>query len=221
MSLDGLARNLESVLVANEPELTPAPKKLAGDVEGLIVGCTETVKAIAWRFARSTSDGRIDVDDLFSIGMLEICEALAAGRSLAVNNPVAYLCGVARLAMCEEWRRVHEWSTASLDAPLSDDDSQCLADIVPSPAVVAPAAVASKRARALHSAMRRLGSKRQRAVLRRLYGLDGHGRGGSNREIGRSLGLEKSCVCSYVTKGRHALRADARLRKVVGVEVQA
>src|ERR1700674_4331756 len=102
-------RNLESVLAANQPESTPEPTpepvKLAGaDVEGLIVACSETVKAIAWKFARSSSC--VDVEEMYSIGMVVVCEA--ASRAVDLDKPMAYLCGAAKHAMINEWRRVRE-----------------------------------------------------------------------------------------------------------------
>src|SRR5262249_36405634 len=137
---DLVVRNLESVLAANTPEPVSEPvKPLAGmDIEGLILACDESVKSLAWKFARS-SDGRVDVDDLYSIGMLEICECVAAGRLALAGHPVAYLVGVARLAMCEEWRRLYGRSIESLDAPLSDGSSTSLGDLLADPTPVAPA----------------------------------------------------------------------------------
>src|SRR5450755_5127052 len=95
-------------------------------LDALILACSETVKAIAWKFARSSS--RVDADDMYSIGMVEVCEA--APRAVYADNPMAYLCKAAKYAMIEEWRRVRGWSIASLDAPLSDESSLPLIDVL-------------------------------------------------------------------------------------------
>ncbi len=141
-------------------------------LDALILSCSETVMAIAWSFARS-SDGRVDADDMYSIGMLEVCEAVVAGRGIHSDVPVVYLCKAARYAMIEEWRRLHGWSIASLDVPLSDESSLTLIDVLPAP--TPDVSVSSRRTCALNGAMRRLVSSRQRAVLRRRYGLPGYG----------------------------------------------
>ena len=186
-----------------------------GSRSALVVACSESVKALAWRFARGSS--RLDVDDLYSVGMVEVCEAVAAGRGLDAENPVAYLCGVARFAMCDEWRRVHSWSTASLDAPLTDHThSSTLCDVLVAPTALAP--VVSERERALHDALGQL-SARQRAVLRRRFGLEQHG-ATSRRQTGEELRTSESNVKSLQRRGVAALRADAQLCQALGVEVE-
>jgi RNA polymerase sigma factor (sigma-70 family) len=188
------------------------------DAEGLIVACNEPVRALAWKFARN-SNGRVDAEDMYSVGMLEICESVAAGRLDRALDPMAYLVGVARLAMCEEYRRVHGWSTVSLDAPLSssDGDTFSLADLLPAPAP-SPQSVASKKERALHGALGRL-TRRQRAALRRRYALEGRG-ATSRQEAGQELGIKGKSVTNLARRGMRSLRSDARLCAVVGVEVQ-
>jgi RNA polymerase sigma factor (sigma-70 family) len=183
-------------------------------LDALIVECSETVKAMAWKFARSSS--RVDADDMYSIGMVEVCEA--APRAVDADNPMAYLCKAAKYAMIEEWRRVHGWSIASLDAPLSDESSFTLMDVLPAP--TPEVSVPSRRTRALNGAMRRLVSSRQRAVLRRRYGFPGYGLS-NMRETARNLHTTMPVVDHASRRGLGKLRADARLRKVVGVEVQA
>jgi RNA polymerase sigma factor (sigma-70 family) len=189
------------------------------DHSSLIIACSETVRKIAWRFARS-SDGRIDADEMYSIGMLEICEAVAAGRVVNANNPVAYLCGAARLAMAREWRRVYDHACVSLDAPLTSnpgDESFSLVDLVAAPSSAGLVEV-TQQERAVQSALRRLSSPKQRAALKRRYGLSG-GASTSLKETANSLGATVSQVDGAVRRGLRELRNDARLCKAVGVEV--
>jgi len=183
-------------------------------LDALILSCSESVKAMAWKFARSSS--RVDAEDLYSIGMVEVCEA--ASRAVDADNPMAYLCKVAKYAMIEEWWRLHGWSIASLDAPLSDDSSLTLIDVLPAPTPKVP--VPSRRTRALNGAMRRLVSSRQRAVLRRRYGLPGYGMH-SMKETARNLRATVPIVDHASRRGLRKLANDVRLCKVVGVEVQA
>ncbi len=190
-----------------------------GSCEALIIACSESVKGLAWKFARS-SDGRVDVDEMYSVGMVGICECVVAGRLANAENPMAYLYGAARFAMIEEWRRLHECSTVSLDAPLSDDRSNgfCLADTL-SDGSFSSASASSKRVRALHGAMRRLSFARQRAALRRRYGMEGYG-AHNLEEAARALRASKDAAKCLDQRGRHNLARDARLCKVMGVEVE-
>jgi len=183
-------------------------------LDALILACSETVKAIAWKFARS-SDGRVDADDLYSIGMVEVCEA--ASRAVDADNPTVYLCKAARYAMIGEWRRVYRWSIASLDAPLSDESSLTLMDVLPAP--TSEVSVPSRRTRALNGAMRRLVSSRQRAALRRRYGLPGYGMH-TMKETARNLHTTVPVVDHASRRGLGKLANDARLCKVMGVEVE-
>ncbi len=185
-------------------------------LDALILSCSETVMAIAWSFARS-SDGRVDADDMYSIGMLEVCEAVVAGRGIHSDVPVVYLCKAARYAMIEEWRRLHGWSIASLDVPLSDESSLTLIDVLPAP--TPDVSVSSRRTCALNGAMRRLVSSRQRAVLRRRYGLPGYGLS-NMRETARNLHTTVPVVDHASRRGLGKLANDARLCKVMGVEVE-
>ncbi len=186
-------------------------------LDALILACSETVKAIAWKFARSSSDRRVDVEEFYSIGMVEVCECVATGRMVNAVNPIAYLCGTARLAMCEEWRRLHVCSIDSLDALLSDEDGFCLADTL-SDRSPAPVVVPSKHERALHGALTRL-STRQRAAVRRMAGLPGYGTH-SRKETARAVRTSPHGAHMLDLLGRHKLANDARLRKVMGVEVE-
>jgi DNA-directed RNA polymerase specialized sigma24 family protein len=214
--LQGLVqRHVESVLAANEPEPIPEPvSKLAGtDVEGLVVACSESVGAMAWKFARSSS--RMDVEELYSIGMLAVCEAVPFLKEGL--NPFPYLCVAAKYAMIDEWRRIHECSTVSLDAPLSDEDGFCLVDTLADRSSL-PIAASSKRERALHGALERL-SARQRAVLWRRYGLPGYGVH-NEKETMRGLHTTEPAIDHARRNGLRALARDAVLCEVMGVEVQ-
>jgi DNA-directed RNA polymerase specialized sigma24 family protein len=208
---DLLQRNLDRVLAANQP-VEPTKQQMSKDAQALVLLCSESVKAMAWKFARRSS--RVNVDEMYSVGMLAVCEAvphLAEG-----TNPFPYLRTAARYAMIDEYRRMYDCSVVSLDAPLSNDSEMCLVDLLPSPA---PAALAvSKRSQALHGAMRRLASARQRAVLRRRYGLPGYG-AHSMKEAARSLHTSLGVINNADRRGLRNLRADARLCEVVGVSV--
>jgi DNA-directed RNA polymerase specialized sigma24 family protein len=210
-------RHLERVLAANEPEPTPEPVKLAGaDVEGLIVECSEMVQAMAWKFARRSS--RMDVEELYSIGMLAVCEAVPFLKEGL--NPFPYLCVAAKNAMIDEWRRVYECSTVRLDAPLSDTGSFTLHDTLPSPDIAVPSLpISSKRVRALNGAMQRLASARQRAVLRRRYGLPGYGVH-NEKETMRELHATEPAIDHARRNGLRKLRRDVVLCEVMGVEVE-
>jgi DNA-directed RNA polymerase sigma subunit (sigma70/sigma32) len=111
---------------------------------------------------------------------------------------------------------VNGWSIASLDAPLSDNSSLTLIDVLPAP--TPDVSVPSRRTRALNGAMRRLVSSRQRAALRRRYGLPGYGKH-TLKETTRSLRTTLPTVDNASRRGLRKLANDARLCKVMGVEV--
>ena len=118
-------------------------------LDALIVACCETVQAIAWSFALG-SCFTVDVEDLYSIGMVAVCAA--AARAVDLDKPMAYLCSAAKRAMVDEWRRVHACSVESLDALLSDEGSLSLIDdTLPPPPP--DASVSSRRLCALHAAV--------------------------------------------------------------------
>src|ERR1700737_618727 len=147
-----VARNLAGVLADSQVESAPEPVKLAGSpVEGLILAASEKVKAMAWKFVRN--DQRLDFDDMYQAGMLAVCEA--APNLKAGLNPFPYLIRSAHNAMIDEYRRGRGLAPLSLDAPLADDSSLCLADMLPAPAP-SSSPDRSKRSRALDHAMRRL-----------------------------------------------------------------
>jgi RNA polymerase sigma factor (sigma-70 family) len=216
---DLVARNLENVLkdiqAESEVESAPEPVKLAcSDVEALIVDCCEKVKAMAWKFVRNAS--RLEFDDMYSIGMLAVCEA--APLLKPDLNPFPYLLRAAKFAMIDEYRRARGFSSVSLDAPLFDDSDRCLADEIPASAPVA--AVVSEQEQAVVDAVLRLPSERQRSVLARRFGLEGYG-ACNLKETAGQLQTTVAAVEAASLRGRRSLAQDAGLREVVGVEVQS
>jgi RNA polymerase sigma factor (sigma-70 family) len=187
--------------------------------EDLIVACGERVRGLARKLA--CGDDRLDADDLYSTGMLEICEAVAAGRLAGANDPVAYLCGVARYGMLREYRQLRGWSSISMDAPLTDDGSLTLHDILPAPSTPVPARRSRKeksKKRLVNDALGHV-TARQRAALRRRFGLVGYGKHTLN-EAARSLHVPVHSVSNATHEALRALRVDYRLCKAMGVEVQ-
>jgi DNA-directed RNA polymerase specialized sigma24 family protein len=214
---DLVARHMQSVLAACEPKPVvsqPVVTKvmLVGDVEGLITGCCESVRGLALRFARS-SDGRVDADDMYGVGMLEICEAVATGRLARAEDPKGYLVGVARLAMINEWRRLYGRSTISLDKPLTDDSSATLHDVLAAPSDAAPVVTAEevKRAKAVRGALRRL-TPRRREALRKLYGFHNSLTYTANDAAASLHYASGKQVQQIHRRALAALRADACLR---------
>ena len=184
-------------------------------LDDLIVSCSERVRILAWSFARSLSC--VDVDDMYSVGMLEVCEA--AVRAVDLEEPIGYLYQAARYAMIKEYQRLHRWSTVSLDVPLSNNSDECFVDLLPASSSVSVSSD-SKRVCALHGALQRL-PVRQRAVVKRRAGLPGYGTH-TPEEAVRALHLSSTDVVHMLDyHGRHKLARDARLCKVMGVEVQA
>jgi RNA polymerase sigma factor (sigma-70 family) len=183
--------------------------------DDLVMSCVEPVKAIAWRFTRSSS--RVDFEEFRSIGMLAVCEAAAFG-GVNAPDPLAYLCKSARNAMIDEYRRLHGLAARSLDAPLSDDSELCLYDVLPTPTPpVAPAL--STKSRAVYEALDHL-TARQRAAIRRRYGLSGYGIC-NLKETAKAMHTTVGAVQSAVLYGRRSLATDYRLCKKLGLEVQA
>jgi DNA-directed RNA polymerase specialized sigma24 family protein len=105
--------------------------------EAFIVDCMEPVRALARKYSRDSY--RIECDDLFSIGMVKVCEV--AARAPAVSSqPRAYALRCAEKAMIEEYWRVHRLSPLSLDTlPLdtllsssNKHETYCLRDVLSS-----------------------------------------------------------------------------------------
>jgi RNA polymerase sigma factor (sigma-70 family) len=185
-------------------------------LDDVIMACVEPVQGIAWKFVRSSS--RVDFEEFCSIGMLAVCEASSFG--IGAVEPIAYLCKCAKNAMIGEFHRLHNLSTTSLDAPLSsssDDSTFCLADLLSAPA--AQVAPASSKTRAVRAALNHV-TRRQRAALRRRYGLPGYGVC-SLKETARVMHTTVGSVNSAVFGARRALYSDSRLRKALNMEVEA
>jgi DNA-directed RNA polymerase specialized sigma24 family protein len=181
--------------------------------DSLILACSEPVRAIAWSFARSASV-YVEVEEMYSIGMLAVCEAAAADGA----RTCAYLIRCGKNAMVNEWRLMGRWSTAvSLDAPNAprSESGTTLRDVLPAPALPSSAATkaAQKRERALYGAVRRL-PKRSRAAVRLRHGLPGYG-AHNQKEAARALGTTAKAVGGADMWGRRVLSRDARLCKVV------
>jgi DNA-directed RNA polymerase specialized sigma24 family protein len=184
--------------------------------DDFIVGLIEPVQALARKHSRDSF--RVEADDLFSIGMVKVCEV--AARAQTVPCPRAYALKSAENGMIDELRRVYRFSSLSLDAPLTSEDggdTNTLADTLTSPSM-SPLACPSGRERAVASAVRWLRSRRQRAVLRRSFALVGYGVH-DRKTTARFLGSSVDAVDKLRKRGVRSLRSDARLRALVGVEV--
>lgn len=180
----------------------------------LIESCMEPVQKLARSYARKLY--RVEFEELYSIGMLAVCEAVE--RVSTLETAVAYLCKHAQGSMLNEIQRLYSHEPISLDAPLSSDegDSFNFYDVLPAPD--SSSRRSSKRVRAVNGAMRRLQSQRQRAVLRRRFALAGYGTS-TVADAMQDLRITESMVRHARANGLAALRQDARLRKVMGVEV--
>jgi Sigma-70 region 2 len=183
-----------------------------GSNEELILSAQPWIEKVARRFARSSY--RCEFEEFVSIGMLEVCKA-ASHLERCTTNPLAYVCKAAEYAMMREYQRLTGVSVASLDAPLSHDGDSgfTLADTLE-----APSSGPSEKSQAVNGALRRLQSNRQRAVLRRRFALVGYGVC-TPADIMQGLNLTRGAETWAKDAGLAALRKDARLCKVVGVEV--
>ncbi len=142
--------------------------------EALLHGCLRYVASVTSRYSCYLEHE--EYLDLVSVGNLAIVERL--DKALTVENPVAYLYGVAKLAIrsycythsqliTQVRGRPMVW-TDSLDAPLCNDKG-CLADLLVAPEQT-PKGEQSDFAR-LYEAINALTPK-QRYVILRFYGLD-------------------------------------------------
>lgn len=170
--------------VAHLPVLTRAEeadlvrRARAGDEQAkgaLLHGCLRYVASVTSRYSCYLEHE--EYLDLVSVGNLAIVERLE--KALTVENPVAYLYGVAKLAIrsycythsqliTQVRGRPFVW-VCSLDAPLCDHKG-CLADTLVAPER-APQKEQSEFAR-LYEAINTLTPKQQYVILR-FYGLDG------------------------------------------------
>lgn len=185
----------------------------------LIVACVEPVRKMAYRIAAERS-ARLEAEELASIGMLAICEVVSRALEKA-DDPLAYLRQVARQAMFVEYRRVYERSIVSLDAPLSGEmDALTLLDVIAAPSLdlSVPKVGFSSQSRALQKAVLRL-TARQRAVIRRYYGLPGYA-ASPRSEVARQLRVTGASVDAGRRGGVRSLARDRKLRRVLGMEVQ-
>jgi DNA-directed RNA polymerase sigma subunit (sigma70/sigma32) len=143
--------------------------------ESLLQGCLRYVASVTSRYACYLQYE--EYLDLVSIGNLAVVERL--DKALTVENPVAYLYGVAKLAIrsycythsqliTQVRGRPMVW-TDSLDAPLCNRKG-CLADLLVAPSQ-APQKAQSEVAK-LYAAINALTPKQQYVILRS-YGLDG------------------------------------------------
>jgi RNA polymerase sigma factor (sigma-70 family) len=178
--------------------------------DNFIVDCMEPVRALARKY--SSGSFRVESDDLFSIGMVKLCE-VAARAHAASSNPRAYAIRCAENAIIDEYNRVHRLPALSLDAPLSSaDGDECytLADSLSSPSL-SPITSPSDRELAVTSAVRRLRSSGQRAALRRSFALVGYG-AHDRQATARFLGVSVEAADKLKSRGLCSLRSDARLR---------
>lgn len=193
--------------------VTPSP------LEELILSCVPYVEHMARKY--SWNAYRVEFDEMYSVGITAVCEKARRAYKTA-ENPFAYLVSTAHYATLEALRRIRKHEAISLDAPRSDDNALHLGDLLVSrSSVLVPDTSSQKRAQALHRAIQRLASPRQREVLQRLYGFVGLGHGtlsGTHKEVARELGISRGAVSFHATRGRESLRADAELCEVVGVE---
>ncbi len=182
----------------------------------LIMVCSESVKALAWRFARSLPGNKLEYDDLYSVGMLAVCEVVASGRY--VRDLVPYLVKSARFAMIDEWRAALGLPSISLDAPLSSSEEAenfTLYDVLPAPAAAPAPADPSETEHELEAAVSRL-PDRQRVALAERYGLPGVGLH-SREEVATVLGCSPEAVSALSWRARQKLAGDELLLEVVGV----
>jgi RNA polymerase sigma factor (sigma-70 family) len=178
-------------------------------VEALILSCVEPVK----RMARKYCDNCSEYEDFVSIGMEGVCKE--AARALELENPLGYLIVCAKHSMIDELRRRPEHTPVSLDAPLADDSSLCLYDLLPFPSMAALSG-ACERELVVHEAIERLSPRQQASVLR-YYGFPGYGKH-TGSEAGRALDVGASTIRTHALDARRKLRSDARLCVVVGVQ---
>lgn len=187
-------------------------------VDELINSCKPVAERLARRFVRMGS-AVLDFDDYVSIGMLKVWKYV--DRVLAADCPVACAAVIMKCAMIDEYRHLHPGRALSLDCPFSSDSSLCIADTLVDESLtpVSIPRTSVKRARAVRSALKRLGP-RQSAALKFRYGFAGYGYSPEG-DVGRGVGLSGHAINRAANHGRNNLRADAELCKVVGVEVQS
>lgn len=199
----------------------------ASEIEEFVASLMEDLNRMAWKY-RERQEER---EDLVSVALVEIMEAIRFKGLLEKEDPRVFAFKLAKFAMMGEHSRGHSdilgrpartdrapvdlTPVLSLDMPLSPDSDMSLMDLLPdsSPS----RSVVSRRVRSLNAAIRRLG-KRQRAALRRHVGLEGYGKH-TGAEVARILKITEGRVGNYAREARRALQSDAELCAVVGVDV--
>lgn len=141
----------------------------------LIQSCLRYVAFVASRYARLLEHD--DYLDVVSVGNMAIVECLE--KALRVDNPVAYLYGVAKMAIklycfthsqliTQQRGKPFVW-VDSLDAPLGNSKS-CYADFLAAPALEGQ--IKQSDFTRLYEAINAITPK-QRYVILRFFGLDG------------------------------------------------
>lgn len=144
----------------------------------LIESCLQYIASVAWGYACYLRHD--DYLDLVGVGNLAIVECVE--KALAVNNPAAYLRGVAKLAMklycfkhaglITRGPRRDRVQVGSLDAPYGDSDA-CYADVLPAPTPESEMEQEQPNYEMLYQAINALTEKQRYVILRHL-GLDGN-----------------------------------------------
>jgi RNA polymerase sigma factor (sigma-70 family) len=152
----------------------------SGDEEAkaaLIEGCLGYVSHLAWKYRFCLLHD--DYLDLVGVGNLAVVERF--DKALLVENPSAYIRGIARIAIQEHCRTYASLITGrrnedlrhveSLDAPLAGNDL-CLYDLIAAAEPEQRKEVKRTYRRKLHLAVKKLTEKQQYVIIRYL-GWDG------------------------------------------------
>jgi DNA-directed RNA polymerase specialized sigma24 family protein len=185
-----------------------------GRLEELILSLRPRLELLARRYAKDSY--RVEYEELLSIGTLRACEAYAHAKV----NPAAYMMKCAEGAMLDEVLRVsgRRKDTVSLDAPLGENSSSSLTDVLLDCSSLisdSSSRMCAVRVRAVRRAVKRLPPRRRAAVLY-FYGFEGYGEHESH-DAGRVLGISGTGVRSHTSYARQDLRQDAELCEAVGV----
>jgi DNA-directed RNA polymerase specialized sigma24 family protein len=198
----------------------------AGDREAqhaLLLGLQEYVQYWASRFARAYAwaSPRIDYQEMVSIGNLAMTERVEA--VLSREHPYSALASLAKYAMWNHCKRYASCITtpdgaepicsiASLEARFPGDDDRCLLDILPAPQEPSDTPAETRfSVQQVREAITHL-SPRQRQVIERLYGLEGH----SAQRLTDLLGeLEEEKTLSFSTLESYRRRALTILQRLL------
>lgn len=186
----------------------------------LIEGCLRYITFIAARYKRYVHHD--DYLDLVSVGNLAVVENVE--KALTMDNPQAYLCVTAKLAIIEycmtraslitksRYSNASDPSVSSLDAPVYQDSDISMLDLI-----AAPEAEPERKERdytQLHKAISTLPEK-YREVLTRHYGLYGRPAEslyGMSREMSACPGPKSSAA--YLIEYRALARLRSRLESI-------